>query len=476
MVDINKTYELIRFNALEIKNDLLKALDIVRTFIIKKGLLLTGGLSIDYALRLKNTKLYSDETIPDLDVYSLNHAEDAYELGKILCDAGLSNIDVVSAIHVQSLRVRVSGEVVADITYLPPSIYNNLLYMEYGGVRFRHIYYTILDQLKAISTPYDNPPAEIINSRYKKDVIRLNLVTNVYAFPKAEHINETMEMYTTFTLPTDKSCVINGWSAIAYYCNKYNITSHMLTKLRWSDDSVIIPCNYLTIMTDYWEDFVNDSDTKVKYFNPVADFVRRLVINDLHIYDTFGLKIVAENIKNDIYVAHPTYIMTYFIYLYLYGDKHIIDDKHGSSDDDKHGSSDDSKNMALLAINIITEILQHVELSVNTYGVLSIPVHLRFNLQSFYDNIARYTDSNRDGDHKYKAIRPPNLAFRTCDTKIPKFKQSSSEYFRIDGSSTSPWDDKLSLKKKSLIIDYHNKKYTKDNSNYRILQLVELCK
>ena len=63
---------------------ILEAIDIVKEFIIDKQLILYGGQSIDFALRLKGDYIYTDDVIPDYDFYSFNHFNDAYELGLIL--------------------------------------------------------------------------------------------------------------------------------------------------------------------------------------------------------------------------------------------------------------------------------------------------------------------------------------------------------------------------------------------------------
>ena len=54
-----------------------RALEIVRAFIVERGLVLYGGTAIDRALRLKGSKLYPDEERPDYDVYSPRNVDDA---------------------------------------------------------------------------------------------------------------------------------------------------------------------------------------------------------------------------------------------------------------------------------------------------------------------------------------------------------------------------------------------------------------
>src|SRR5205085_2130835 len=65
VVDLSKKFELLRFLHTENKDTILKALECVRRFIILKKLIIVGGMAIDFNLRLKGSKLYADDTLPD---------------------------------------------------------------------------------------------------------------------------------------------------------------------------------------------------------------------------------------------------------------------------------------------------------------------------------------------------------------------------------------------------------------------------
>ena len=49
---------------------IIAALEHVRKFIIAEKLVIYGGQAIDYALRIKGEKIYSDHELPDFDVFS----------------------------------------------------------------------------------------------------------------------------------------------------------------------------------------------------------------------------------------------------------------------------------------------------------------------------------------------------------------------------------------------------------------------
>ena len=85
-------------------NMIKRALEIVKEFIISRKLILYGGQSIDYALRLKGSSIYHDSQIPDLDVLSNRNVDDAYDLVDILLKRGFRNVNAVHAIHIHPAR------------------------------------------------------------------------------------------------------------------------------------------------------------------------------------------------------------------------------------------------------------------------------------------------------------------------------------------------------------------------------------
>ena len=101
-----QVYKTIIFNTDSDKNMVLKALEIVKLFIIKNKRILVGGMSIDLALRKKGKQLYPDNTLPDYDFFSPEFHRDAYNIACELSGAGLNNISVINAYHASTMRVR----------------------------------------------------------------------------------------------------------------------------------------------------------------------------------------------------------------------------------------------------------------------------------------------------------------------------------------------------------------------------------
>ena len=161
-------------------SDTLRALEIVRAFIVERGLILYGGLAIDFALRAAGQPgIYSEDVLPDYDFYSPDSVGDATALSGALHAAGF-RVRAVRAIHVTTARVRANEVWVADISYCPPAVFAEIPTIEYQGVRVRAPGHQAIDMHRALSFPLENPPTEVIEHRAGKDVARFNLLVDAY--------------------------------------------------------------------------------------------------------------------------------------------------------------------------------------------------------------------------------------------------------------------------------------------------------
>ena len=157
-----------------------RALEIVKKFIADKKRVIYGGLSIDYALRLRGRSIYPDAQRPDFDFFSPRNVEDAYELADILQRAGFSDVGAIRAIHVQTIRVRVNFIFVADVSYAPPDVFARLPTVDYEGLRVLHPDYQRLDMHLAFCFPFNGAPREDVFHRWSKDVRRFALLQEAY--------------------------------------------------------------------------------------------------------------------------------------------------------------------------------------------------------------------------------------------------------------------------------------------------------
>lgn len=162
------------------------ALALVRRFIVERGLILFGGLAIDYALRLKGEQLYPDGERPDFDVLSPNSVLDAYDLADLLQAAGFEGVGAVRAIHVQTMKVRTDFVWVADIGYAPRDVFDALPTLDYLGMRIIHPDFQRMDQHLAFCFPFNGPPREDVFHRWRKDLKRFNLFERLYPIRAAD--------------------------------------------------------------------------------------------------------------------------------------------------------------------------------------------------------------------------------------------------------------------------------------------------
>jgi hypothetical protein len=162
-----------------------RALEIVRKFIVERGLILFGGLAIDYALRLRGARIYPDDERPDFDFLSPRSVDDAYDLADRLRAAGFGGVGAVRGVHVQTMRVRVDFVWVADIGYCPRDVFDRIPTLDRLGMRVVHPDFQRMDMHLAFCFPFNNPPQEDIFHRWRKDLKRLNLFEQHYPIAAA---------------------------------------------------------------------------------------------------------------------------------------------------------------------------------------------------------------------------------------------------------------------------------------------------
>jgi hypothetical protein len=204
-------------------NIIIQMLEIVKEFIIKKKLIVYGGLAIDYALKLKGSFLYSPNTLPDWDIFSPNHTKDGYELSTILYQKFPTEfIDCIFALHISTMRVRSNYAEIADISYIPLEIFDKIPTLTFNNVRFVDPNYQKLDIHRSLFLPFENAPLETIFNRWVKDIERYNLLSDHYTFPETS-ITTSKLITTTLTIP--KNSILTGFHALYHL---YSIISKQI--------------------------------------------------------------------------------------------------------------------------------------------------------------------------------------------------------------------------------------------------------
>ena len=338
-----KEYENIIMRNDKFTEDTLTALSLVKKYIIDNNLVIVGGMAIDLSLKLKGSRLYSDNVLPDYDFYSPNHASDAYKIAEILYRAKLRNITVINANHVSTMRVRVNYIVVADITYMPPNIFPKLPILQYKGFKIIHPHYQMIDQHRALSMPFENPPWEVITHRWKKDAKRYDILYKYYPVGSESEIkcgnNKPEEKISSINF---KNQCLGGFAAMAYWqykARKYGFKKPQLGNIAVDvvGMSIAVPLDSHGI-TIYSNDItklygqLKPSCKKERMYRRFLDKLPfKIILDDKwEILDNAGCMLGAHKLDNDIYVANLQNVMLYMLANYILLNK-IKDINRGQS-------------------------------------------------------------------------------------------------------------------------------------------------
>lgn len=156
--------------------DVQKMIEVVENFIRLKNLICYGGISIN-ALLPEQDKIYNKEIdLPDFDFFSTNALNDAKELADIFYEKGYTEVEAKAGAHYGTYKVFVNFLGVADITYIPPELFQAL---KKEAIRVNGILYTPPNYLKmSMYLELSRPDGDI--SRWEKVYKRLTLLNKYY--------------------------------------------------------------------------------------------------------------------------------------------------------------------------------------------------------------------------------------------------------------------------------------------------------
>lgn len=314
--------------------EILDILEIVKRFIVKEQRLVVGGMSIDMALKLKNHPgIYDDDTLPDYDFYSSEHHKDAYRIAEYISSAGYSGISVINASHPSTMRVRINFIAVADVTFIPKIILENIPFIRYKGFRVIHPHVQMIDQHRSLSYLYENAPREnVLSGRPKKDMKRYDLLYEYYPL-RVLNINSKSIMLRDAKIPIEllENQCVSGFFALVYWINK---AKSMGFKSRNSygtytiDDkfikySIPVDSHGITIYSDdvheLYQTIVKIYKPKEKrYYNRFLDKLPQKIVldNQWELLDNHH-KISATKEIGNIYIANLQLVMLYLLTNYI---------------------------------------------------------------------------------------------------------------------------------------------------------------
>lgn len=460
-----------------------RALPIVRKFIVSKQRILYGGMAIDLSLKAaKQDGIYKDDAIPDYDFMSPDFYNDSNELAIILQKEGFTNVSSINALHLTSRRVRVNFVPVADITYIPQSIYEKLPTIKVKDLKVIHPDFQRLDMHRAFNIPFENPPMEVVMHRFKKDQTRFRLLDAAYPImPPDQKFDYDTKKQTTIVM--SKEYLVNGViGGLAAYGLMYQCLEAMLKEYlpeeempdiakvevegSKTDLKVSFPAAWpimtrFNILTDDFptlaEKISKKTKTEPEYHNRYLDNIRpRAIYIDsgnewwYEIFDVKGTLLpcyLVEDFMNlynskqapyfkNMRIVQPQYLAMYFL-------------------QKSFGTNQPLKTMcyrylyqSVLKLVETAEKLAPIAKEKNTYEKL--PFYLTVNTYGTQNWSSDYVYSVKDKLYTINGILPaqrpalrPVFGFypERGDAKWPEFDPSQSELFQIDGAQrTEPFE------------------------------------
>lgn len=315
-------------------DEILQALDIVKKYIMRNERIITGGMSIDFALKLKNHKgIYDDDALPDYDFFSPAHHVDAYEIGLWLYRKGFRNISIINALHPSSMRVRVNFNVVADITYVPKAIFDNIPTLKYKGYAIIHPHAQMIDQHRALSFPYENTPWEtIMSSRPHKDMKRYELLYGQYPLHLFNVDDKSIQL-KEYDIPTEllQSQCVTGFFALNFWVDSAKKMGYKtdidLGKFAISADkisySLPIDSHGISLYSDNIQEVYKliknvYKPREERFYNRFLDKLPRKIIldNRWELLEN-NQKIAAHKEFQDVHIANLQNVMMYLLTNYI---------------------------------------------------------------------------------------------------------------------------------------------------------------
>jgi hypothetical protein len=309
----NIDLKLMKENYINTKN----LIDEVGKFIIKKKLMIYGGLALNLLLSKKD-KFYKIYTVNDYDCFSKNAKDDAIELATILSKKGYKYIKVRKALHENTFKVYADFNQIFDITQLSPATYDSL-YKLSEDEKKTPLYKYYKDKYKL--APYiflkSNLHFELarpISSYYRWEKVYLRLLS----------INKLLKLnYNSPTITKSKEQKIEIPKKILKYIkdNKLPIIGVQAFKhhnIYYNQDNTIdILSNNITKTLDSITKILKDDNIIIKHYKKYLE----IYPEHYKIYnDKYSIKIININNECFSYINDSNYIIgsidtiLYFLY------------------------------------------------------------------------------------------------------------------------------------------------------------------
>jgi hypothetical protein len=278
-----------------------------------RKLVVYGGYAIHLALKYKgHSGIYSDEQLPDLDIYSNG---DFYklsnEIGLELFNAGFVETSVITAIHPSTRKIRVELFNLLDISYLNFDIPT----LDVGTFIIIDPIFQRLSLYLSLSMPYSVLFSENISFRQKKDTHRLRLFDEYY--PIYGYYKEDKIHYKTVTQTINREYYYTGMLAYGLYykhSKEQNRLVEVKVDITGNKVNLSIPNNLPDHLSIYE---YHDEFKEFTKYGSFYDFLpKRRISKTLEVL-SLKYSIQCFNIIDDVKVLHLYQLHLYFLCMYF---------------------------------------------------------------------------------------------------------------------------------------------------------------
>lgn len=407
-----------------------QAIKITEDYVSKHKLILTGGMAIDLALRMKGDSIYDDDALPDYDIISDKNLDHANELAQILCNQGFPDISVIAAAHITTVRVRIKRVTLLDATYIPPECYSKIPYLDVNHLRIIHPHYQLIDQRRSLSHLLEDTGLSLnVFNRLVKDVKRNNILRSAYPIDSNNSKIQTRTIGIPLSLikvdeakvnkVDEEAFVYTGNTCLAGYVGYLIMLAQYNNKTNWSIDKTTlnvkvpnnIPVRFLSCAIDKLQEYVDDMDK----YRPLINIKPASYSNkDFEFVDTYGSRISCNIIKLSDEISVCVASVDYLLMEFLRDRIYVSEEPYSAYYNELVNVVDEMRDKDSHAIWWP---------SMNCYGQIDLPETKIAMIESIMD------------EEKKLSLKPRNSypVAPKCAVR-DGFQQTDSHYFLIDGA------------------------------------------
>ena len=390
-----------------------KVIKVIKNYIEKNKRVVYGGYAYNELIIHKNEKdrIYSKDGLDqaDIEFYSFEPIIDLINIGNELKELGYKNIQVKSAMHLETFTLFVDYFGYCDASYMPSNLFHKMPLWQFGKLKLAHPKFILIDILRMYNDPINSYWR--IEKNFKRAIKLLKyypLDTKGY-FTKVVINNDTKDIlnFVRKNIIIGSKLLVFGYYAYDYY--KYKATNQ--------ESPLYVPY-YDVISTDLKKDAKKiykdlsafSNNIEVKEYHPFFQFFDSRISFEykgkeiLNLYGHNCMCIPFFNLeKKKLNIVTYPYLILMLLIKFIY--LHINNNK-------------ESKNYDFMLENIIT--LRNEYLKKNKKTVLDNTPFEEFRIECMGDTIdhSKKRFITKDSYEKKKFLfkydidNPPNFDYK----------------------------------------------------------------